>query len=351
MNPDKIKAMDDVFKSRFAEFEGSVSPTSQENIFKKLDQKIFEDAQRSAQKKATKPVIYKQLSFYYIAAALVAGIFVINFIINSFTYTSVDDADKNIAKVIPQKPAIAPAVQDVESPEPTKIQEAKPPASPVVAMEMVSINNSKEIQEVNLPDGSKIILNKNASLSYAKDFNKNRFIKFSGEAFFEVKRITTSPFTIEGQRSAITVLGTSFNVQFDSVTGVEKVEVVSGKVKFESLKASDYNLILTKGFSGTNNKGEKNLIKESIDNKNFIAWKDKNLVFVDAPLSQVFQDLEHCYGVNIEMPSPLLLKCSFTGNFKNESLDKVAKLIASTLDLELHQEAQTLVFTGKGCIE
>ena len=29
MNPDKIKAMDDVFKSRFADFEGTVTSTSQ----------------------------------------------------------------------------------------------------------------------------------------------------------------------------------------------------------------------------------------------------------------------------------------------------------------------------------
>ena len=271
--------------------------------------------------------------------------------INFSSYKSIENSNKNIVRITIQKPTIAPIIHKIENFEIKKLEDVKSVSLPVSNQEMVCINKSADIQEVNLPDGSKIFLNKNASISYAKDFDKRRFIKFTGEAYFEVKKMNGLPFTIEGKQSIITVLGTSFNVKFDSITGIEKVEVVSGKVKFESIKLKKNNLILTKGFSGTNDKLENNLIKESISNINFMAWKDKNLVFVDAPLSQVLQDLEHCYGVKIEMPSTQLLKCRFTGNFKNESLDKVSKLIASTLDLELHHTTKSITFTGKGCTE
>ena len=181
MNPDKIKAMDDVFKSRFADFEGTVTSTSQENIFKKLDQQIVEDSAVSSPKDFKKLPIFKQIKFYYLAAAILIFMLGVNFIINFSSYKSVENSNKNIVTITTQKPTIAPIIHKIENPEIKKLEDVKSVSLPVSNHEMVSINKSADIQELNLPDGSKIFLNKNASISYAKDFDKRRFIKFTGE--------------------------------------------------------------------------------------------------------------------------------------------------------------------------
>ncbi|MEQ8881324.1 MAG: DUF4974 domain-containing protein, partial [Cyclobacteriaceae bacterium] len=53
-----------------------------------------------------------------------------------------------------------------------------------------------------------------------------------------------------------------------------------------------------------------------------IAWVDNVLIFRDASSSQVFQQLEKWYGVDIHVKDELA-RWSFSGQFENEPLKEV----------------------------
>ena len=84
---------------------------------------------------------------------------------------------------------------------------------------------------VNLPDGSKIFLNRNTGLSYRANFGKHRRdVKLTGEAFFDISHDASKPFIIDAGKAEIKVVGTSFNVITNNAESAVEVYVKTGKV-------------------------------------------------------------------------------------------------------------------------
>lgn len=74
-----------------------------------------------------------------------------------------------------------------------------------------------------IPDGTIITLHKGSSLTYSRTFNeKERRIRLSGEAFFEVTRDAQRPFVVEAGGAGVKVLGTSFLVSVKSAGKAER---------------------------------------------------------------------------------------------------------------------------------
>lgn len=94
-----------------------------------------------------------------------------------------------------------------------------------------------EATTVNLPDGSIVTLNRNSSLSYARDFNsKLRRVVLQGEAFFEVTKDAHRPFVIATGEAMVKVVGTSFNVSAYDADPDVTVTVAEGRVVFTAVK-------------------------------------------------------------------------------------------------------------------
>lgn len=72
---------------------------------------------------------------------------------------------------------------------------------------------------VTLSDGTQVQLNGNSRIEYPVIFSrKQRNVKLSGEAFFEVKHDERHPFIVETFASKVEVLGTRFNVYADEAS-------------------------------------------------------------------------------------------------------------------------------------
>lgn len=86
-------------------------------------------------------------------------------------------------------------------------------------------NESSEVFRHSLPDGSSVFLKKGASISYRKNFRKDeRRLSLKGEAYFDISRDESRPFSVKTECAGIRVLGTSFNV-----SASERTEVVLEK--------------------------------------------------------------------------------------------------------------------------
>jgi len=96
---------------------------------------------------------------------------------------------------------------------------------------METQNNSNTNQTLTLPDGSKVVLEKNSSIIVSEDFGKvNRTVLLKGKAFFKVVRNEKKPFLVRMGNLVTEVLGTSFKVGSDNQNKSIEVAVISGKV-------------------------------------------------------------------------------------------------------------------------
>ncbi len=142
---------------------------------------------------------------------------------------------------------------------------------------MIDVYTTDSSKVFYLPDRTKIYLNKNSKFSYSNIFNQNTRVTYlEGEAFFEVYRDTSQPFTVNSFGTKTQVLGTSFNI----IGNEEKVSVsvVSGKVEFQSLEHPENdNMILKAGDKGIFDKRTTSISKEKNKDKSFNWWKKEKL--------------------------------------------------------------------------
>ena len=201
-----------------------------------------------------------------------------------------------------------------------------------------------------LPDGSQVSLNANSKIEYPETFEKNtRKVKLDGEAFFDVSHDKTKPFIIEAGDVSIEVLGTSFYVKTNKVTNKTEVIVKTGRVAVFETKNKESKVVLEPGqkteFSA---KETEHQIIENND-INFLSWKTMNLSFDNSPLSQVIEDINRVYHVEMKVTKPSVNNCLITVSFENQNLESVLKILESTLNLEIKQTKSSIEISGEGC--
>lgn len=202
--------------------------------------------------------------------------------------------------------------------------------------------SSNETKNIELPDGSKIFLSENSSISYATSFEQ-RNVKLTGEAFFEVTKDAENPFTVSAAKTEIQVLGTSFNIDVTN----KNVEVLlfTGKVKFYNKKNN--SLILNPGELATYNNKEAIFSKKTVKVSNNNYWKTKELHFENTSISEVILSLENYYDIDIKINSSN--DCNFTGGFENAKIEEVLEVITYSLSTDYKIENGKFIINDFSC--
>lgn len=195
-----------------------------------------------------------------------------------------------------------------------------------------------------LVDGSKVFLNKHTQIKYATTFSKSqrKFFLLKGEAFFNIAKDPAHPFTVLINKSAVQVLGTTFNIQ--NIDSTIALEVKTGKVMFESTD-HDPGHILEKGmairFDQKTGKIQKYLGLNTQTNSN---WLYKELNFVDATLPEVCALIEQQYGVKITIEGNISNIKKLNANFKNDPLADVLDVLKMTYKITIdHHDNQIII--------
>jgi transmembrane sensor len=200
--------------------------------------------------------------------------------------------------------------------------------------------------EVELPDGSKVWINRFSTLKYPEKFDYDkREIFLEGEAYFEVVQDSRKPFIVHSLQATTKVVGTSFNIRSYIEENTIELTVYSGKVLFGLEKKADVfagsHMILKK-------KGGQ-LTESRFKNLNSLAWKSRELKFENSELRDVFRDLERCFGTKFVIEQKHLLNCHFNGIFFEPKLQDVLNVIKYALAIEYNQKEDTVYITGQGC--
>lgn len=198
--------------------------------------------------------------------------------------------------------------------------------------EIVRAGNSQR-REVQLPDGSVVLLNYGSVLKIADNFNKSdRWIYLEGEAFFSVKKDKEKPFVVITSQTATTALGTSFKVRNYPGEQNGNVMLATGKVKVQSLKDVEHkkdDIILMPGEEARweNNKQP---AKFNFSQDSLLDWRNVKIAFEKADLSRIMETLEFYYGVQVILENKPRMPIAFTGRFYEKSLKDVLEAIAFT---------------------
>lgn len=193
--------------------------------------------------------------------------------------------------------------------------------------------NPDEVREVILPDSTHVWLNEESQLFIRKNYSANqRKVWLTGEGYFEVKPDAEHPFKVYTLNTVTRVLGTTFHLRPESEKRIT-LNVLEGKVSFYPKYSLKNHQEFVGGEQAIYLSDTKQIRKKVNDDLNSLAWKTRELIFRDTPLTEVCEVLSHYYGKQIEY-SQSDSGLSLTGSFRNESLEDVIATLTLTLDIK-----------------
>ncbi len=189
-------------------------------------------------------------------------------------------------------------------------------------------------QLIRLPDGSTVLLNNGAELTYdSRNFGYNsRKVELRGEAFFDITPDPAKVFIVQSGEVQTTVLGTAFNVKALPGKNEIQVTVARGKVSVGN-SAQTYDL-LTADQQLTVNTVTNTYLKKALKSTVATEWTSEFMILDDVTMETVAAQLHQKFGVTILFKNEKLKNCHVTASFLNdENLDHVLQVVSTIHDL------------------
>ncbi|WP_111672722.1 FecR family protein [Algoriphagus litoralis] len=191
-------------------------------------------------------------------------------------------------------------------------------------------NPAGQKTKILLSDGSTIFLNSASTVTYPENFQTNRKVTLEGEAFFEVAKDASFPFSVESKGITTTALGTSFNISTFNKQDKVAVTLITGKVKVNQL-GSKQVLELNPGEESVLAIDEETIQKYKINAEERILWISGVLKFNNTSFDDMKTSLERWYGVSISVSGTPQADLA-TGTFdNNESLRNVLHVLSGSM--------------------
>lgn len=183
--------------------------------------------------------------------------------------------------------------------------------------------------QLQMADGTKVWLNSASQLQFPEVFNgKERRVKLTGEAYFEVAKNKEMPFIVEVASSEIKVLGTHFNIRSYSDAGAAPVEatLVEGAIKFTH---GEKSVVLKPGEQVSLAETGEVVLNKDVDTYEIIAWKNGFFHFQKRRLDFIMRELARWYDIEVVYKDPV--DASFFAEMpKNTNLSDALKALQLT---------------------
>ena len=214
------------------------------------------------------------------------------------------------------------------------------PAERVVETHALRIPRGGEYTLV-LADGTTVYLNAETELRYPVRFTGGeRRVELTGEAYFEVARDEARPFVIVAGGMDVRVLGTSFGVRAYECEERVLTTLVEGRVNVE---ADGRTTALRPGQQAVYDKERRAVDVREVDPEQFVGWKDGRLVFDNAPLSFILDELGRWYSFEVFYTAERLKDIPFSLNIKkHDDIARVLRFIEQTGKVRFDVKGHTI---------
>jgi transmembrane sensor len=214
--------------------------------------------------------------------------------------------------------------------------------------EIKVLNTEKMV--LRLSDDTKVTLDAGSTLRYPEKFNdRKREVYLTGEGYFEVTFQPEKPFTLFASDAIITVLGTRFNVRAWNIQPEKKVEVTvaEGKVTLCPERMTDQNavVVISRGqYSEVTGIGYPSTPRP-VDLAKQLSWLNHEKYFQNVPLTEVLEQLERWYDVEIILADPYLAADRVTFFLENKPLKNILEVLSLMNDIRFEQDGKKIILT------
>ncbi len=215
------------------------------------------------------------------------------------------------------------------------------------------INKEPRIVQHTLPDGSTVWLRPKARLTYPQKFEESsRMVTFAGEGFFDIQKDHSRPFFIHSGEMTVRVLGTSFNVKAPFNKRLFEIDVVTGSVEVSApdQKANAQQLVLKPNQQALFETDTKRLFtKVQPELAKHEIYQPSSFHFQDTQVSEVIQQLESRFAVQVRLSNPALARCRLNADFEHQSLPAILEMLCRSLESTYTIQDTTITIAGEPC--
>jgi transmembrane sensor len=224
------------------------------------------------------------------------------------------------------------------------------------------VNTGEEAIRIHLSDSSTVVLEKDSRLRYRKHYQglSSRDVFLNGKAFFTVAKNPDQPFFVHANEVTTKVLGTSFTVKAYHQDKDITVTVTSGKVSVFSPKkakasskekAEVSGVVLLPNQQVVYQRDQKSFEKTLVETPVVLSTSgtDRNFIFDNAPIGEVFRTLENAYGIDIIFDEEVMKNCFITAPLGTEPLFDKLGIICRTIGADYEIIDAEVVINSSGC--
>jgi transmembrane sensor len=208
-----------------------------------------------------------------------------------------------------------------------------------------------------LPDGTVVTLNRGASLTVVEKGggDKGLTVRLQGEGFFLVRHDPSKPFIVESGMLSVRVLGTSFELKggdtFDLVVETGSVLVSRGggdrrgRTDGDSIDGDSRrsDLIVVRSGEQLSVTGSSGWNKTATRDKLYGYYLGRPLVCDSTPLRRVVSVLNEASDAHLVLGNEELGDLLLTTEFRRESPEKIAQVIAATFNLSIVRQGSSII--------
>lgn len=213
---------------------------------------------------------------------------------------------------------------------------------------LVSTKGNGERATVTLPDGSTVVMNSNSSLCYKpEDFTgDSRAVKFEGEGYFSVAKMSDRPFTVHTTLVDVNVKGTEFNLLSRAKAHAASLFLDSGSVEILDLSSGRSVGVVPGEFVRLDKTGGFEIDKKT-ERQEITSWKQGEYIYINRYLGDVVRSLEYSSGLKLNMEGTGWDEIHFTGTLPAENLLEALHILELTCGIKVRQEDNEIYVSAK----
>jgi transmembrane sensor len=226
--------------------------------------------------------------------------------------------------------------------------------------------------QFTLPDGTKVWLNADSKLEFPSNFvnSKTRFVKLSGEGYFEVAKDKAHPFVVQTDKQTVEVLGTHFNINSYNDESSVRTTLLEGSVSVrhaEFISASrnskaalqgrgpdlrqdddrfkqDSEAVILKPNQQSILTGSNRIKLQDVDVSEIVSWKDGEFKFKEETVESIMRKVARWYDVDVvyEKDAPRDIKLGGVVS-RSRNVSAVLKMMELTYRVKFKIEGRKIV--------
>lgn len=200
---------------------------------------------------------------------------------------------------------------------------------------------------IALNDGTVVWLNSESTLQYPVTFGlKERRVRVSGEAYFEVARDALRPFIVEsGKGYDIEVLGTRFNVKAYESDSYSETTLLQGSI---GIACADGERIILEPAQQMRTDSSGQVEIRRVNPAYSITWTEDWFYFEDKPLDEALEVLGRWYDVEFRFGEEKLKSMTVTGKLQQFELGVILDMLRAIAQVDFVVEGRTVTVTEAG---